>query len=114
MRKLRLIKQLFILAVALAVVSIIFWFGMFHTAHAADMVSNEIIVKFKKDVTPEDKDIIKKLYNLKEKNKDEQIGSETLVITDGKDPKDVATQISHDPAVEFAEPNYIAPLPGTK
>jgi YD repeat-containing protein len=68
----------------------------------------ELLVRFRPDASPRD---IFQLVESKGARRHRLLrgrsGIERLLITSGQDPETVAAELRSDPAVEFAEPNYI-------
>ena len=70
--------------------------------------ANEILVRFRSGASQADKDVAETAVgtHLKKKLKGDS-AVETLEFTGASDALDVALQLNQNPAVEFAEPNFI-------
>jgi len=89
---------------------------------ANDFVPGEVMVKFKRDASPDQIGEIQKKHGLKEQHYFAQIHVHHFKLPQGMDVKTFLENIKQDPHVEYAEPNFrkhalscyaYAPAPGS-
>lgn len=70
-------------------------------------VSNEMIVKFKKDTSDREKSEILQLYGVKELSHIEKGDFSLVIVPKGKNLQSTAAELIKNEQIEFAEPNYM-------
>lgn len=70
--------------------------------------NDEVLVRFRKGVSQNDKDVVAATHSARRKKQLRgESGIEKLELTNGGDAANVALQLSLNPSVEFAEPNFL-------
>ncbi len=72
-----------------------------------EYLPGELLVKFRGDADPADVEALKKGHGLELIRRLDRIGVEHLRIAGGRAVEDVASVLARNPAVEYAEPNYL-------
>ena len=91
-------------------ISMIAFFALSLVAYAQDL-TGQITIIWNKDASQSDKNKIKKEFNLRDNDAADQINLESLYVTDGADPKEIAEKLSHEAAVNSATPGGITHPP---
>jgi len=77
---------------------------------AVPAAPDRLIVQFTEDATSEEKDRARAKFKIKKQDQLPLIGAEIVSVPAGTDVHEVASRLSADPAVDYAEPDYLITL----